>query len=516
MNVRRLSVPVPAWRGWWWLATGLAVLLTVAVCHESALEIVGQWQHSTVFSHGFAAVPVTVWLLWRGRQRIVAEPVSVSGKGLVWLLLCGAAWFAGRVVGAAVVGHFGMLGMIYGVIWSLVGDRRFRAMAGPLSFLVFGVPFGEALIPLLMDWTAATVVAGLRLSGIPVWQEGNNFSIPSGRWSVIEWCSGISYLSVSFFTGSVFAYITFTRWTKRALFVLISIALPIVANWVRAYTIVIVAHLSDNQLGVAVGHTALGWIIFGVFVFVVFGLGARWADPLPVPPMPARREGRTVPNRGGMAFAATLVAILVWPAMTYRLTSTDGGPPPQRNLLEAFLDGCERVTDGGPLDWPYADAVHRIDGIYRCDGQEVGLLVAWYRGQRQGRELVSSANRRLVGDRWWTKPSRRVHQPAGKDAFHVLEQEFQAGQQRVVTRRFYWVAGWITTSDTMAKLLLGAARILDRGDDSAIVLWAQRFERTDENELPHSLGQFGARRVPPLLASLQGLRRHSRVSATEP
>jgi exosortase len=43
----------------------------------------------------------------------------------------------------------------------------------------------------------------LRYTGVPVFQEGRNFVIPSGRWSVIEACGGIRYLLTSVFIGAV-------------------------------------------------------------------------------------------------------------------------------------------------------------------------------------------------------------------------------------------------------------------------------------------------------------------------
>ena len=36
---------------------------------------------------------------------------------------------------------------------------------------------------------------------MPVFQEGRNFVIPSGRWSVVEACGGIRYLLTSVFIG---------------------------------------------------------------------------------------------------------------------------------------------------------------------------------------------------------------------------------------------------------------------------------------------------------------------------
>src|SRR5438552_85220 len=107
---------------------------------------------------------------------------------------------------------------------------------------------GEALIPPLMEWTADFTVAALQLSGIPVFREGLFFTIPSGNWSVVEGCSGVRYLIASFTVGVLFAYLSYRRAWKRLLFAAMSIIVPIIANGMRAYLIVMIAHLSNNQL----------------------------------------------------------------------------------------------------------------------------------------------------------------------------------------------------------------------------------------------------------------------------
>jgi exosortase len=61
--------------------------------------------------------------------------------------------------------------------------------------------------------------------------------------------------------------------------VLVSIAVPVVANWLRAYMIVMIGHLSGNTLAVGVDHLIYGWVFFGVVIMMMFMVGARWAEP---------------------------------------------------------------------------------------------------------------------------------------------------------------------------------------------------------------------------------------------
>ena len=110
-----------------------------------------------------------------------------------------------------------------------------------------------------------------------VLREGTTFAIPTGRWSVIEECSGINYLIASVAIGTLYAYLTFRSLTRRLAFIALSVAVPLVANGVRVYLIVIAAHLSNNSFGAGVDHLVLGWVLYGAVLLALFWIGSRFA-----------------------------------------------------------------------------------------------------------------------------------------------------------------------------------------------------------------------------------------------
>ncbi len=109
-----------------------------------------------------------------------------------------------------------------------------------------------------MEWTADVTVGALRVTGIPVYREGNYFILPSGAWSVVEACSGVRYLIAAFMIGCIFAWLHYRASSKRILFVCLALAVALVSNWLRAYTIVLLGHLSNNRLGTGVDHNMVG------------------------------------------------------------------------------------------------------------------------------------------------------------------------------------------------------------------------------------------------------------------
>ena len=106
----------------------------------------------------------------------------------------------------------------------------------------------------------------VRASGIPVYRDGLQLVIPSGTWSIIEGCSGIRYLIASLMVGALFAHLNYRSTSRRLMFMLVALVVPIVANWFRAYMIVMIGHLSNNRLAVGVDHLIYGWVFFGVVI----------------------------------------------------------------------------------------------------------------------------------------------------------------------------------------------------------------------------------------------------------
>ena len=184
----------------------------------------------------------------------------------------------------------------------------FRSLTCPLLFSFVCVPIGEFMVPSMMNWTADFAAAAVRLSGIPLYREGLQFVIPSGNWSVVEACSGVRYLIASFMVGTLFAYLNYERPAKRAVFMVASLLVPILANWVRAYMIVMIGHTSDMALATGVDHLIYGWLFFGLVMFIMFWIGSYWredeapaapasaAPPAPAAPAPAKNISLTPLN----------------------------------------------------------------------------------------------------------------------------------------------------------------------------------------------------------------------------
>lgn len=510
-----LPYPPAPWRR---PALALAALMLgiVALYFQTAQLMVGVWSRSDTFAHAFLVPPISAWLVWRNRDRLTT---LVPRPALAWLLplgLGGLAWLVGDVAGVNALSQFALVFMLVVSVPLMLGWTVTRAVLFPLLFLFFCVPVGEFLLPLLMEATADFTVAAVRLSGVPVYREGLQFVIPTGYWSVVEACSGVRYLIASLMVGSLFAYINYQSLRRRLIFVAVSIVVPIVANWIRAYIIVMLGHLSNNRIATGVDHLVYGWVFFGVVITIMFVIGARWSEPDRVPA--AVPAGGVVfqPSLGWPVYAlplAMVLAVLALPlAAVQVLDGRKSTAPVQLSLPDASAGGWSMAVAQAPLQPRYNGASAQAQAVFEKAGRRVGVYVAFYRRQDAERKLVSSTNVLIPSqDSVWNMVSTsRTTVPAGGEAVpwrsSVLAGRLNpaTGQSTpFVVWQTYWIDGVWVDGDARAKIEGAKALLAGRGDDAAVVVLQAEGEPAVAGPV---LTDFVASQLPALRQALQRAR----------
>ena len=450
----------------------LGLLALAAVYHETLASMARIWWRSETFAHGFLIFPISAWLVWRQRATLARLPVAPDWRALAALALLAAGWLAARQADILVGEQLAFVLMVPALVWLAAGAAVVRRLAFPLGFLVFAVPMGEALVPPMMDFTADFTVALLRLTGIPVYQEGTFFSIPTGDWSVVEGCSGVRYLIASVTLGTLYAYLTYRAFWRRALMVALSALVPIVANGLRAYMIVMIAHLSDMKLALGVDHFIYGWVFFGIVMFLLFWLGTLWQerDAPPAPPAAPARACRVAPAARLLAAAAAgLVVLGTGPATAAWLDRSVRAAVAPPLALPARLGPWQATDEFTAFAPRYVGPLLTVRRAYTDGGAPVLVHLAWYSGQRQGAELASSANV-LVPQKHpvWRQPWERDAEGAGLTVREALLRS-TAGET-LLAWRLMWVDGRYVSRPLEAKLLEAWAALRGRRRDGAGVV----------------------------------------------
>lgn len=480
----------------------LAVLLLLlfALQFETARSIFDIWWRSETFAHGLLIVPVTLWLVWRRRAIVLQCVPQRSRLGLIGLALGGAAWLVSDVAGVQVLRQLAFVGCIQMLVLAVLGWPVVRTLLFPLAFLILGVPMGESAMQPLMNFTADFTVGSLQLLGFPVYREGTFFELPSGHWSVVEACSGLRYLMASITVGSLFAYLSYQVYRKRALFILASVLVPILANGVRALTIVLIAHYSDMKLAVGVDHVIYGWVFFGAVMLAMFWFGARWQDPDPV--APAQAPGFVRPAASARWGHAALVAgvVVIWPLWASTLQSAPLPPVPAMRLPQVLPGGWVQesltFTDWRP-HFQNPDAQHTV--AYRRGDQVVGVHLAWFGKQRQDAELINSQNYMIEQEHDVWDNVGETHRVSG--SLELRQTLLRSRAMRLLIWDWFVVGDTSTASTVRAKLLFARDRLL-RGRDAgyAVVLFAPYAQLTPEAEA--ALADVGERLAAQLPATL--------------
>ncbi len=460
-------------------AVALAVLGLLALYWQTAASIVAIWWRSETFAHGFVVVPICFWLAWRRRDELAQIPAQPWWPGLGAVFVSGALWFVMSKADVLGVKQFALAFMVQASIVTVLGLSVSRALLFPLAFLLFAIPAGEFLVPTLMDWTADFTVAAIRWSGVPVYREANHFTLPTGSWSIVDACSGVRYLIASVMVGTIYAALAYRSARRRAAFLAASILVPILANWLRAYGIVMLGHLSNNRLAVGVDHIIYGWLFFGVVMLILFWVGSFWQEaPLP---SEARRIGsaagpRVPSDRRGALFGAALAAIFA--AGIWRLADAALERPVIAAVPVIPAIAGENGWVAQPIPFTdfkphYLGAASEQQQDFRKEGRDVGLYLAFYRGQKKGRELVTSGNVLVTaGNPTWIQLTGGTDTVpwVGKPVSVYTAELSGPGELRLEVFRLYWVNGSLTASDYVAKALLAWSNISGQGDDSALIV----------------------------------------------
>lgn len=487
-------------------------LLAILVLYrETAAAMVDIWARSETFTHAFLVPPISLWLIWRIRNDVAL----VAPRPSVWPLLAlagaGLVWLLGELAAVGVLSQFALMSMLVLAVPAVLGLSVARRILFPLAFLFFAVPFGEFAMPQMMEWTANATILGLRMSGIPVYREGLHFVIPSGSWSVIEACSGVRYLIASVTVGTLFAYLSYHSLKRRLIFVVVSFVVPVIANWVRAYIIVMLGHLSGNKLAAGVDHLIYGWVFFGIVIIAMFWIGARWReDDLPFSAETLRDTSKAA-GKNFLLLVASFAAVAtatVWPLVQWEI---ERNLPPDVSRLEAlgpisgWLASAENFTDWRPL---FENASAEMQSAFASEGRMVGLYLGYYRNQGDDRKMVTSGNVLVRStDPHWARVASGARQIAlARQPVNVRTAELRssADSLRMVVWQWYWVNGHLTDSDFQAKAYTAFYRLMGQGDDSAVIIIYAPKEQAGGGEA--ALEAFAPVAAPEIERLLSGTR----------
>nr|WP_246385775.1 exosortase A [Novosphingobium hassiacum] len=355
-----------------------------------------QWWDSSTYNHILLIPFILAWLLslrWREVLRI--EPQG-WWPGLV--LFCGAGffWLLGDFAGLSLATQLGVVLMAHASVLTLLGPRASVAVLFPLAYMLFLVPAGDELIPALQTITASITMALLDLSGVPAHIEGVFITTPGGYFEVAEACSGVKFLIAMIAYGALVANVCFRSWPRRIAFMALSVAMPIMANGVRAWGTIFIAEHRGIEFAAGFDHIFYGWIFFALVMALVMGTAWRFfdraiddrmidVDAITSNTILTRLTNMAIgPRKGLAAMAGAALLFTGWGTWAARL---EAPLPTQIHLPN--VPGWQQVDYAPLASWEplHSGAEHTLLGRFvDARGHVVDVSIALYAAQEDGQE----------------------------------------------------------------------------------------------------------------------------------
>jgi len=494
-------------RSAWLLSLSLFVVAVViggVLFLDTWRTLLHTWTSIATYNYGPIVLLLCVWLVVRMRSHLMQLTPTPSLWGVAATVIVSLTWAIGNLAGVLVMQQFAVLALIPSAALAVFGTNVFRLAAFPFLFLLFALPVGEFLIPRLITWTADFSVMTLELVGVPVFRDGPYMRIPAGDFHVVKACSGIRYLLTSVVLGALFAYLSFRSWRRRAAFLFLCLVVPIVANWVRASGIILIAHLSDMELATGIDHFIYGWVFFGLVMLIIFLIGSRFRDgELKMPSVTVSTDDPTTNSALRVLPVVAVFIGVVVAVPTGVLISNAAADRASENSVHRkgitlpSASAAWAKQDTLAKDWNPVFVGARLSSRaeYQNGTDSVSVMAVFYDIQTQGAELVSAQNSLYEPVMWWTtfnKEKSFGDEDAGV-RLPVREVSVNDGQRNRLIWSWYSISGSEVSSEFLAKLTTFRALLSGDGSGAFLVALAVDYDEDIEQargSLERFLGEY--------------------------
>ena len=416
------------------------------------------WNVST-YNHILLVAPILAWLVWQRVPLLLMIAPRIWWPGLVILTAAGACWMLGYAAGLSVARQLAVIMMLQGSVIALLGPSVTRGLIFPLAYAFFLLPIGEEMVPFLQTVTADMSMVLLEWSGIPAHIEGVFITTPTGYFEVAEACSGVKFLIAMIAYGALVSNLCYKSWLRRIAFMIVSVIVPVVANGVRAWGTMYIAHYRGIAFAASFDHIFYGWIFFAAVLVIVMAIGWRFFDRSiddPAFDVEAARALESIQQPSSRAALGATYALIALPMLwTFVAAQPSAILPDGIDLPQ--VAGWQRVEYSPAYPWrPRFDGANYslLGSYFRADGLTVDVAIGLYDGQAEGREITGygqGAHDPASGWSW----------AANGDAVEYGRSDIFAAPGPVVREAvtYYRIGDMLTGSGVKVKLEIMKARL---------------------------------------------------------
>jgi exosortase len=209
--------------------------------------------------------------------------------------------------------------ILYAALFAAFGRRLARAVAFPIGFLYFALPFWGDINGIVQGLSAKMVGVLIWVTGIPAYTDGVMVHLPGGLIEIAQSCSGLHEFIVGLALAALYGKLSDEPWRRRLGWLALMGALSLAINWVRIFTVIVAAYETEMRSSLVRQHYWLGWWLFA-FVFAAFLWWTGRAAPAQGPPPSAQDNDAsesTPAVLGGVSVILTLAVLAFVPVFAY-------------------------------------------------------------------------------------------------------------------------------------------------------------------------------------------------------
>jgi len=253
----------------------IVAALIILLYYPVLKALIADWIDLPDFSHGFLVPPISLYLVWKRKERLIS-PSRPSNWGLLLLLFGMMLLLFGGLAAESFSQRLSMLVVIAGIVLFLLGKEHLKTIAFPLIFLILMIPLPSIILqkvtfPMQL-FVSRCAADSLELVGIPVLLEGNIIHLASGTLDVAEPCSGIRSIVSLLTVGTLIAYFKNKILWQRVLVIIASLPIAVVVNIFRVASTGFLSYHYGPKAAGTFFHELSGFFLFLMAAALFYGL----------------------------------------------------------------------------------------------------------------------------------------------------------------------------------------------------------------------------------------------------
>ena len=220
-----------------WLKFASYALLLMGVYFSDLTQLIKNDWAKDDYTYAYVIPFVVLYLIWNKRFDLIQLSSIPSWSGLAPLSLGFTLFWLGELGGNTFILYISLWFVLVGLLWLHLGWQKMKKISFALIVILSMFPLPSYLynklsvrLQLISTQLSALMI---RFSGLPAFREGNIIDLGFTQLQVVEACSGLRYLFPLIVMGLLLAYFFQAALWKRAILIISTVPLAIVANSIR-------------------------------------------------------------------------------------------------------------------------------------------------------------------------------------------------------------------------------------------------------------------------------------------